>query len=115
MYGIEDRAHLEAIARVCYDHVDMLWQDDYFEMWDNHLTPLFESLGDDGEGLPIEEAKRLYQHMSELVYKNADSWFQEDWYEFCGDVFDLLLLLCQRDGTVRALLEQFPYVYSVAE
>lgn len=114
MYGIEDRAHLEAIAYVCDEHVDMLWQDDYFDMWDNHLAPLFKSLGDDGDGLPTAEMQGYYKTMNELAFKNADAWNQEDWYLFCDAVFDLMLAIYRRGGQMQELLEKFPYAYSVS-
>lgn len=109
------KEHLYAIGEIASAHVDMLWQEEYFDMWDEHLTPLIEECGEDGAGVFKAEDAKKYAEMVRLAYANAWCWFQEDWYEFCDNLFELLLSMAQRDGEVEALIEKFPYIYSVCE
>lgn len=105
----ENKEHLLAVAQAAYDHVDMLWQEEYFELWDNHLTPLFASLGT-GEALG-DDARGHYFKVRGLCYRNADAWNQEDWYEMCDETFALVLDVALQEGWAKELPTMFPEVY----
>lgn len=107
-----NKEHLIAIGAAAYDHVDMLWQEEYFELWDDHLTPLFDEWGN-GESLSAE-VRKPYLASKKLCMCNADTWFQEDWYEFCDEVFALLLAVANEEGWTGELPGMFPEVYKLA-
>lgn len=112
MYTPEkDKEHFIAIGQAVYENMDMIWQEEYFELFDNHIMPLVKDIGEEGDGLPTQASIDLYKHMYQLLLNNDDCWFQEDWFEFQDDVFDLLLELANSEGWTSELAQKFPLVY----
>lgn len=105
--------YLLAVAQACYEHEDMIWQEDWFEVWDSHLAPLFREVK--VGSFPTPDANEHYKQVYELGMAAGDCWSQEDWYEFCENVFALALDIASDEGWDGELVENFAFAYQALQ
>lgn len=75
-----DFDHINALIDCIYENYDMMWQEDWFDLYDNHLVALIESLD---QNIDIfDDDGQAYTKFREFIDPCRDSWFQEDYYDF---------------------------------
>lgn len=109
-----DRDRIFEMLQVIYDHEDMIWQEDWFELYDNQLVALMASM--DEHSNELQDGGESWRSLREFIEPCRDCWFQEDYYDFCEAAIMFALVFAESmGGVVPAMLaERFPEFYQVS-
>lgn len=114
------KEHVLAIAQTCYDNGDMLWQDDWFDLADNHLVPLFNYYIQTDADMP--SAMFFFPMIVDISCNFGtyplwrDHWHQQDdYYYFCHLIFHFVFTYAEEFGFGDETREKFSHMWNNRE
>lgn len=118
--AMQRKEHIIALASTCYDNGDMLWQDDWFMLADEHLEPLFNYYIQTDVDMPA--AMFFFPSIVESSCNFGkypmwrDAWYpQDDWEYFRRLAFHFVFSYAEENGFGNEMREQFPCMWSETE
>lgn len=108
------KEHVMALAQTCYDHQDMLWQDDWFELADTHLTPLLHYYIQSGD--PAPKAMFFLPFMLDLscnwgaypMWRDTWAGDQDGYWEFMNHAFHFCFAYAKEMDFFNEICDRFP-------
>lgn len=110
-----DKDHVFALAGMIYDNMDMIDQETWFDVYDEHVAPLIDSMQDHASDM--RDGGKAWEALEPLVNPCPDSFFQEDYFDLSDAAVTFAAVFGDTMGTEvqEELVETYPYFFDLSE